>query len=294
MEGNKVEIKSGGTFEMGSSSSLSDITEFLMSGPSDGNIASGASFSVGLLKTDDSSILTINERCIDVTDKLENLSNSEIVGGGCINYTGSSGNFSNNGSGGIFGCTSGNLNDCSLDGAPAPIELSHFSVESVKEGTKFIWVTEREVNNDYFTIDRSTDGNNWKDIARIEGKGTTTERSEYEYIDANKATGKQYFRLKQTDYDRSFSYSSVVVLDHGNERVEIIAYPNPFTDKFWIKGLSKSEDVRINLYDINMKQVDSYTFDWINDSEVRIDLSTVSNGLFFLYYNKEFYPLLKI
>jgi|GEM_PF-6100345 len=116
MEGKKIEMKDSNSFlTISSSGTLSDTKELFFNSGGDGLIELGATVEVEHLKTDDSSDLTINARCINVTDKLESLSSSEIDGTGCINYTGSDGNFVNTGNG-IFGCTANDINSCTLDG----------------------------------------------------------------------------------------------------------------------------------------------------------------------------------
>ena len=70
----------------------------------------------------------------------------------------------------------------------------------------------------------------WEQIGFVPGFGTTTERHHYSFIDENVSSGFYQYRLKQIDFDGTFSYSNTV-------EVEIIAsldyqlyqnYPNPF------------------------------------------------------------------
>ena len=93
-----------------------------------------------------------------------------------------------------------------------PIELLSFTVSKTNSGYTFNWVTSSEVENDFFTLEFSENGEEFIAIDYIPGNGTTSEISKYEYIwDGNPHANILYFRLKQTDYNGIFSYSDILV-----------------------------------------------------------------------------------
>ena len=93
-----------------------------------------------------------------------------------------------------------------------PIELTSFTATATEYGYTFNWVTASEVENDYFTLEYSTDGVDFSEIDYVHGAGTTSETSEYEYRwDKAPEFDVVYFRLKQTDYNGEYSYSDVIV-----------------------------------------------------------------------------------
>jgi len=96
------------------------------------------------------------------------------------------------------------------DVIPLPIELLAINAKTKKDGILIDWSTTTEINNNYFTIERSFDGRNFQAIAIIPGNGTTTEISNYAFLDDNPEIGLNYYRLKQTDFDGKYSYSKVV------------------------------------------------------------------------------------
>ena len=105
-----------------------------------------------------------------------------------------------------------------------PIELTSFTVSATEYGYTFNWVTASEVENDYFTLEFSEDGEEFIAIDYVSGAGTTSETSEYEYVwDANPKANILYFRLKQTDYNGEFTYSDILVYapkkSHGANRI---------------------------------------------------------------------------
>ena len=114
--------------------------------------------------------------------------------------------------------TSGTVNKTALDNLITqvstllPIELVSFKATATNNGFVFNWVTASEENNDYFTLEYSTDGVDFNEIDYVHGAGTTSETSEYEYRwDEAPEFEVVYFRLKQTDYNGEYSYSDVIV-----------------------------------------------------------------------------------
>ncbi len=80
-------------------------------------------------------------------------------------------------------------------------------------GIMLKWSTSIEINNAMFVIERSTDGVDYENIGNVNGKGTTENVSEYNFLDVNASKSKLYYRLKQMDIDGSFSYSDIIALD---------------------------------------------------------------------------------
>jgi len=95
---------------------------------------------------------------------------------------------------------------------PLPIELLDFFAACDENHIDLSWATASEVNNDYFTVQRSFDAQNFTDIAYLPGAGNNNGVLHYLYIDNNTFNNTVYYRLKQTDYDGSFSYSSIVAV----------------------------------------------------------------------------------
>ncbi|MBP5583863.1 MAG: hypothetical protein J6X43_07920, partial [Bacteroidales bacterium] len=104
-----------------------------------------------------------------------------------------------------------------------PIELTSFTATATDYGITFKWVTASEVENDYFTLEFSENGEEFIAIDYVHGAGTTSQTSEYEYRwDAKPTADILYFRLKQTDYNGEFTYSDILVYapkaSHGATR----------------------------------------------------------------------------
>ena len=100
-----------------------------------------------------------------------------------------------------------------FSGSPLPIELLHFSAIAGEAGVSLKWSTATEINNDYFTIQRSIDGLNWEIINYMQGAGNSNRVISYEWDDKNPIQGISYYRLKQTDFDGQYEYFAPVAVE---------------------------------------------------------------------------------
>ncbi|RYM33477.1 T9SS type A sorting domain-containing protein [Brumimicrobium glaciale] len=109
-----------------------------------------------------------------------------------------------------------------------PIELISFSAQAdeYKSVVNLNWVTASETNNDFFTIERSSNGLNWETLSNIDGAGNSSSKSIYSYLDKNPFYGVSYYRLKQTDFDGLFEYFPVKSVE-CNFTLNFEMSPNP-------------------------------------------------------------------
>ncbi len=114
---------------------------------------------------------------------------------------------------------------------PLPIELISFIGFSSGNGNQLNWVTATETNNDFFNLERSSDGIEFNTVATVDGAGNATSIKNYEYFDANPLNGLNYYRLKQVDFNGDFFYSTIISIDNSvleNSFVQV--FPNPSND----------------------------------------------------------------
>ncbi|MES2567304.1 MAG: lamin tail domain-containing protein [Bacteroidota bacterium] len=107
-----------------------------------------------------------------------------------------------------------------------PIELLYFNANYNGKYVDLNWATATEINNDYFTIERSGDGLNFESLLKVKGAGNSTNQINYSVTDEEPINGISYYRLKQTDFDDNFSYSNIVSVTSKIEE-EYKIYPNP-------------------------------------------------------------------
>jgi FlgD Ig-like domain len=128
--------------------------------------------------------------------------------------------------------------------------LVSFSASTNENKISLRWETATEKNNSGFDIERSIDNETFAKIGHVQGKGTTTEKQSYSYLDQRTAGGKFYYRLKQIDYDGKFHYSNSIEVNAIPTVYSLSQnYPNPFNPTTTIKfQIPKQERVVLEIY----------------------------------------------
>jgi len=111
-------------------------------------------------------------------------------------------------------------------GSALPIVLVSFEGEIIGDYVKLDWVVASQVNNDYYTIEKSLDAYNWEELAILPGAGNTNTQMSYTTYDENPIIGHNYYRLTQTDYDGQFESFRPIAVTLKEERKEIIKRTN--------------------------------------------------------------------
>ena len=117
---------------------------------------------------------------------------------------------------------------------PLPVELVAFSVIPIENVVSIQWTTASELNNDFFTVERSVDGFEFSGITEVTGAGTTAVTTNYEYIDQSPLQGISYYRLRQTDFDGTTAFSEIIRIDRDRPLV-LVMHPNPVTSSALVK-----------------------------------------------------------
>lgn len=164
-------------------------------------------------------------------------------------------------SSGIFGdfldisntIETGGADTDSIEVKPAsviPVELVDFDAEKAGENALLTWSTASEINNSHFEIERRLNDGSFEVIGRVEGKGTTTNITEYSFTDDRTGKGLNYYRLAQYDYDGSFDRSEVRLVDFRIDfaKVDVTVYPNPTIEYIAIKSNADLDEVGVVIF----------------------------------------------
>lgn len=175
-----------------------------------------------------------------------------------------------------------NLEECEdMIIVPLPVELVAFKGSASAAGVALSWTTASEKNNDYFSIQHSTDGRNFESAGYVQGKGTVSTSTAYSFNHSNPAAGKNYYRLKQVDLDGTVAYSPVIVVEAKDVKasaLNLTVYPNPVTDGQvnvrLEKTMNASEVAKVTVTDLNGRMI--MTQDIKGGQELKLNLNNHS------------------
>jgi hypothetical protein len=186
-----------------------------------------------------------------------------------------------------------------------PVELTSFNATFVDHNVRLDWKSVTETNNSGFEIRRFTQNDNeWEKIGFVPGFGTTTEPKSYSFTDVDVTTGNYKYRLKQIDFDGSFTYSNEIEVEVNFTPKEFVLYqnyPNPFNPntviRFEIPGQARNDNVFVTLkiYDILGNEVATLVNEERHPGvyEVEFNASNLSSGIYFYQLKADNYSQIK-
>jgi hypothetical protein len=134
---------------------------------------------------------------------------------------------------------------------PLPVELVSFTGTKKDKTVRLNWHTSSETNNDYFLIEKSTDGYNFEPLGTVKGAGSSSVDHFYNLNDLNPNQGINYYGLTQFDYNGDRSVRKVVAVRFSEKNpMDVLVYPNPFNNEIQFNCSSSiNGDIKISLYD---------------------------------------------
>lgn len=166
-------------------------------------------------------------------------------------------------------------------GALLPVSLIDFTGNTEGNSVRLNWSTATETNNDYFLIERSNDGMNFSELARVAGAGNSDKVINYTLKDTHPLSGISYYRLSQFDYDGQFERLGTIRISTQHSDVHsILVYPNPSSDRLHLIMNDGSAPDHVELYDLSGAQYQAPLFK--NDGITQLDIEGLKAGVYLL------------
>ena len=174
-------------------------------------------------------------------------------------------------------------------GNSLPVELLYFDAQAFADLVQLDWQTSSEINHDYFEIQRSTNGKNWRSIERVNGVGSPNSEATYTHYDKQPLDGKSYYRLRQVDVDGQFSFSEIQVVTFAAfDREEILVFPNPARREVFVRVNTKgTAAVQLRLLNLQGQVVREMEENWTEGAnELGISLDGLAMGVYYVVVRK--------
>lgn len=167
------------------------------------------------------------------------------------------------------------------------VELVAFEGRAEEGGNRLEWLTNTEKDNNFFEVERSTDGVTFSTITRVDGKGTSNTKQHYVYFD-NTAPTNAYYRLKAVNYNDEHDYSKIIQVNRKAGTLNINSvYPVPVTHEanisFNTNAIGTAKMILTDVYGktISMKEVNTIAGENIE----RVDMNGQAAGVYFVTIN---------
>ncbi|MFC2103058.1 T9SS type A sorting domain-containing protein [Bacteroidota bacterium] len=166
-----------------------------------------------------------------------------------------------------------------------PVELTSFAAVAAGNNVHLNWTTATETNNQGFEIQRSSVDGEYEKVSFVPGFGTTTETKSYSYTDSKIISGSYTYRLKQIDFDGTYDYSEVVIVEVTTPIEYALEqnYPNPFNPATIISySIPQDGLVTLEVFNLLGEKVASLVNE-VKEAgkyEVNFDASNLASGIY--------------
>jgi hypothetical protein len=172
-------------------------------------------------------------------------------------------------------------------GVTLPLIINQFSGNYADGIIQLGWSSYSEINIDHFDIERSTDGNNFRQVGKINTiSGQLNSNASYNYLDITAQRGTNYYRLAMVDNSGNYTYSKAIMVNVDIKGISVmIVYPNPFSKRVQIRVTAdKAEKVAINIINSNgvlMSTQEAQTM--VGDNNITIQkVDALPGGIYYI------------
>ena len=165
-----------------------------------------------------------------------------------------------------------------------PVELVKFEGRLLENIAQLNWQTGSEISNDYFTIERSTDGISFEKIGQINGSENQSTVQNYRFEDTELSYGLNYYRLSQTDLDGTTEVFEKVITVEYFEKETIKLFPNPLSGSE-IRLLYQSTQTgafQVEIYNVAGKIIKQFDLESFSKEEYfDLNVAELNTGIYY-------------
>lgn len=162
--------------------------------------------------------------------------------------------------------------------AVLPVKMTDFTVREEGSNVRLNWQTATETDNDYFTIERSANQNDWIALKKVRGAGNSTDLKNYEATDEAPNAGISYYRIKQTDFNGNATYSETRSVKMSPNRQALSVFPVPNNgNTINIRGIQDHRNYELSV--INTGGAKIYN---MGLSSTTVQLPDLTKGVYFI------------
>jgi hypothetical protein len=170
-----------------------------------------------------------------------------------------------------------------------PIELFSLNAVDKNKYVEITWATSSEINNDYFEVEKSTNGVDFFSIERIEGSGMSANAIFYSAKDYNPSSGVSYYRIKQVDFDGKFSFSKIISITRNASISDFLISPNPANENMNISFNSEfSIKANVQILNYTGSKILSFETNIIKgENIIPVEIKDIESGIYIIKISGE-------
>lgn len=174
--------------------------------------------------------------------------------------------------------------DMSVDFSTLPVVWSSFNGFAEDNEVQLEWATAQEVNTDYYSVLRSTDGLNFEELGTIDAAGNASTQSNYTFVDERPIEGSAFYKITQYDLDGQFTSTEVIQIQ--TELSLDLAWthigPNPVVDATQLGfTVTKDQAMTLQVFNLSGQIVHQEQLQALRGSNAHtLDMNGIASGMF--------------
>jgi len=161
-----------------------------------------------------------------------------------------------------------------------PVSYINLTAQQKNNAVQLNWTVGGEINMDSYTVEKSTDGKNFRDIGTVAATGNNNAEVRYALVDNEPVNGTSYYRVRSKDKSGIIKYSLTVKLQSG-KLFTVHTYPNPVKNDLNLVFTNDGNNVYslriINMQGVVMQQVNGVK---PVNGLIRLDVAKLSAGVY--------------